>query len=109
MNLLTKVMNRENISMEVFCKCGYIGDQFIQYQTETPLKQLIDYTYGYRRAIRSLNESVKVLNWACPKCGKILVQQRGGLSYNEHELTDMWRRLGQHNYRVKKWRINAIK
>jgi DNA-directed RNA polymerase subunit RPC12/RpoP len=87
--------------MDVLCKCGYEGDQFVQYETETPLKQLVDYTYGYRRAIKNLTETTVTLNWACPQCSRILVQQRGGLSYNQHELDDMRRRLMRHNYDVK--------
>jgi PHP family Zn ribbon phosphoesterase len=87
--------------MEVLCKCGYEGNEFVQYQTITPLKQLVDYTYGYRRAIKNLTEPIKTLNWACPKCGKVLVQQRNGLSYNEEELEGMRRRLLQHSYDIK--------
>lgn len=88
--------------MDIVCKCGYQGNEVVEYETETPCKQVIDFTYGYRRVIKTLTMGNKTLNWACPKCGKVLVQQRGGLSYDQHEQEDMRRRLQRNNYTTER-------
>ena len=90
-------------NMDIICKCGYEGNQIVQFQTETPSKQLMEYQYGgYFNHVKWVKDGVKTLNWACPKCGKILVQQRGGLSYNQHEYEDMRRRLQRNNYTTER-------
>lgn len=73
----------------------------------------LDFTYGYRRVIKTMTMGNKTLNWACPKCNRVLVQQRGGLSYDQHEQEDMRRRLQRNNYvthsnRMPEWRATAI-
>jgi hypothetical protein len=88
--------------MDIVCKCGYEGDEMVEYETEAPCKQVIDFTRGYRRVIKTLIMGNKTLNWACPKCGKVLVQQRGGLSYDMHEIKGMNRRLSHNSYAVKR-------
>jgi uncharacterized Zn finger protein (UPF0148 family) len=88
--------------MDVICKCGYDGNELVQYETQTPYKQVIDFDYGYLRVTRTLAKENKTLNWACPKCGKVLVQQRGGLSYDQHELSEMRRRLQRNSWDNRK-------
>jgi hypothetical protein len=66
----------------------------IEYETDIPTKQLKEWRYSnYSEHVSWLNRGRKTLNWACPKCGRILVQQRGGLSYNQPELKNMIKRL----------------
>jgi ssDNA-binding Zn-finger/Zn-ribbon topoisomerase 1 len=89
--------------MNIVCKCGYEGNQMVQFQTETPSKQLMEWgCYSYPDHIKWVRDGVKTLNWACPKCGRILVQQRGGLSYNQHEYEDMRRRLQHNNWAIER-------
>jgi uncharacterized Zn finger protein (UPF0148 family) len=89
--------------MDVICKCGYQGTEFVEYETTKPTKQIVDNSWGYRRVIKTIANEVRTLNWACPKCGKVLVQQRGGLSYNMHEYEDMKRRLWRNSWDNEKY------
>ncbi len=90
--------------MEVFCKCGYSGNQMVVYETKTPSRQLVEWQgYSYYNYVKDIKCGTKTLNWACPKCGGILVQQRGGLSYNQPELEDMRKRLWHNNFANGKW------
>ena len=80
--------------MEVICKCGYRGDEMVQFETEIPSKALVRWSgSSYFNHVEWLRKSSKTLNWACPKCGKILVRQLGGMSYNGEEQEAMCRRL----------------
>ncbi len=88
--------------MNVICKCGYQGEEFVEYETNTPTRQLIDYTRGYK-TVNKTTFGTKTLNWACPKCGKVLVQQRGGLSYDMHEYDEMKRRLWHNSWKNERW------
>ncbi len=94
--------------MEVNCVCGYEGNQIVQFETHTPSRQLLEYSYnGYWQHKQWIKNGTRTLNWACPVCGKILVRQRGGLSYNQHELEDMRKRLWHNNYEV--YRLHKCK
>ncbi len=91
------------VTMEVNCTCGYEGNQIVQFETRTPSRQLLEYSFGgYWQHKEWVIQGVITLNWACPNCGKGLVQQRGGLSYNQPELKDMQRRLWHNNHEVHK-------
>lgn len=89
---------------KIFCKCGYVGNQMIQYETETPSRQLMEWRNGnYADHVQWVITGKKTLNWACPKCGNVFVQQRGGLSYDQHELKDMIVRLWNSTWRNKQY------
>ena len=88
--------------MNVICKCGYQGEEFVEYETNTPTRQYIDYTRSYK-TVNKTTFGTKTLNWACPKCGKVLVQQRGGLSYDMHEIDEMKRRLWRNSWKNERW------
>lgn len=90
---------------EVICKCGYKGEQMIEFETNTPYKKLVEWQYGsgYYNFVNWAKQGIKTLNWACPKCKKILVQQRGGLSYNQKELEGMKRRLMHNSWDNERW------
>ena len=89
---------------KIFCKCGYVGNQMIQYETETPSRQLMEWKDGnYADHVQWVITGNKTLNWACTKCCNVFVQQRGGLSYDQHELKDMIVRLWDSTWRNKKY------
>jgi hypothetical protein len=76
----------------------------IQYETETPSRQLMEWRYSnYADHVQWVKNRTITLNWACPLCGKVLVQQRGGLSYDQHELKDMRERLLHCAWRNRKY------
>jgi len=87
----------------VICVCGYKGEQMIEFETTTPFKRLVEWKSGgsYYNFVSWVKQGTKTLNWACPQCGKILVQQRGGLSYNQPELAGMKHRLRHNSYRIE--------
>lgn len=93
--------------MEVICKCGYQGDLMVQYETHTASRQLMEYFYnGYwqhKTWVKDAYRGSVTFNWACPSCGRVLVQQRGGLSYDRHEIKEMQRRLWKHNSAMRQW------
>jgi hypothetical protein len=89
---------------EVFCRCGYEGNQLIEFQIETPNKRLVEDKYGgYFDLVKELTSNVKTLNWACPQCNRILVQQRGGLTYRGNETEQMMKRLRQNSRDNERW------
>lgn len=89
---------------DVFCKCGYEGNQVIQFETVVPEKRLVEtHYYGLFDYVKTVSAGSTTLNWACPKCGRLLVQQRGGLSYNHKELEVMFKRLRQNSRENERW------
>ena len=95
--------------MEVICKCGYHGDEMVQFETETPSKALVRWNgSSYFNHVEWIRASSKTLNWACPKCGKVLVRQLGGMSYNGAEQEAMRKRLW-HNSRLNEEYLKAEK
>jgi len=92
--------------VKVVCKCGYEGNEIVQFETHTASRQVLRWSGSYWTHVEWLHQRAvprPTLNWACPKCGKILVQQRGGLSYNQEELKDMERRLMRNSWANGKW------
>jgi len=98
--------------MEVVCTCGYKGNKIVQFETHVPSRQVLRWTGSWWDSVewrRQKSVSAVTLNWACPECGKILVQQRGGLSYNQHELKDMELRLWRNSWANRRWLREMIK
>ena len=98
--------------MEVVCKCGYEGNEIVQFETHTASRQVLEWRGSYWDHVRWLHQRAvprPTLNWTCPKCGKILVQQRGGLSYDQKELKEMNLRLGRNSWANKRWLRERVK
>ena len=90
--------------MEIICRCGYHGNQMIEFETSTPSKKLVEWQYsGYTNFVVWTTHGTTTLNWSCPKCGKVLVRQLGGLSYNQPELKDMRKRLQSNSYKNERY------
>lgn len=89
--------------MNVVCRCGYRGDQMVEYETKTAHKQLVEWvgTSYYNVMKTALGHTT--LNWACPKCGRILMQHRGGWSYNHSEWNTLRRRLWHNSFANETW------
>ena len=95
--------------MNVVCKCGYQGDEMVQYETEVPSRALVRWSgSSYFNHVEWIKSCSKTLIWACPKCGKTLVRQLGGRSYNGTEQEAMRKRLW-HNSRLNETYLKAQK
>jgi hypothetical protein len=95
--------------MEVVCRCGYHGNQMVEFESETPSKKLVTWNYSnYVDFVEWKVQGTKTLIWACPQCSKVLVRQLGGAIYNGSEQKEMRKRLWNNSQKNKQY-LNAVK